>query len=235
MIAKMKITPSSSVDSNGTPTFRDSDAITVDFNPQQLVVTGQTHWSYTQPAGQSGRTLQSTQGSSSTTVDFTLIFDTSEPPSSGGGTPQFSSVREKSDKLAKLIGSMPAQGGGGHPAGTPPNAGGPQPPKICRIIWGQNLVFIGVLTTLTQTFTYFAPDGTPLRVKLHCIFTEWPRSRPAVGAGTPDEPPAARDPRIQQQAAQQQQQRSATPPTSSGTTAGRPGGAGGGQPSPGVP
>jgi len=57
----------------------------------------------------------------------------------------------------------------------------PDPPRppVCLIWWGKkskpgaDFPFTGVLSQLTQAFTLFAPDGTPLRVTLTLAFTEW--------------------------------------------------------------
>lgn len=45
-------------------------------------------------------------------------------------------------------------------------------PPLCKVWWGQILLVEGPLTNLTQTFTRFRPDGTPVRAKLGCTFTD---------------------------------------------------------------
>jgi hypothetical protein len=39
-------------------------------------------------------------------------------------------------------------------------------PPHCRFSWGTNWSFEAVITSLTETFTLFKPDGTPLRSKV---------------------------------------------------------------------
>jgi nucleoid-associated protein YgaU len=45
-------------------------------------------------------------------------------------------------------------------------------PPVCRLWWGRFDVFQGVLTDLSQTFTMFLEDGTPVRATLSCTFLE---------------------------------------------------------------
>ena len=53
---------------------------------------------------------------------------------------------------------------------------GKQPrPPICQLCWGNHdkPFFQGVLKTVTQTFTRFLENGTPVRATLGCAFEEW--------------------------------------------------------------
>lgn len=45
-------------------------------------------------------------------------------------------------------------------------------PPLCRVWWGQIRLIEGPLTGLTQKFTRFLPDGTPVRAVLNCTFTD---------------------------------------------------------------
>lgn len=46
-------------------------------------------------------------------------------------------------------------------------------PPICRLAWGAFTdIFTGVLTSVREEFLMFMPDGTPVRAKLACTFTE---------------------------------------------------------------
>jgi LysM repeat protein len=45
-------------------------------------------------------------------------------------------------------------------------------PPICQLYWG-GLIFQGVLKSVTQTFTRFLEDGTPVRASLKCEFEAW--------------------------------------------------------------
>lgn len=48
-------------------------------------------------------------------------------------------------------------------------------PPICELKWGdpRKIFFKGVLKSVTQTFTRFLEDGTPVRATLNCEFEEW--------------------------------------------------------------
>src|SRR5439155_5812243 len=46
-------------------------------------------------------------------------------------------------------------------------------PPVCRLQWGKTVLFEGVLTQLQQDFTFFMPDGTPVRATLSCTFTAY--------------------------------------------------------------
>lgn len=45
-------------------------------------------------------------------------------------------------------------------------------PPLCRVWWGPIRLIEGPLTGLTQKFTRFLPDGTPVRAALNCTFTD---------------------------------------------------------------
>ncbi len=50
-------------------------------------------------------------------------------------------------------------------------------PPTCAVVWGrgstQDFPFVGVVGNLTERFTLFAPDGTPLRATLTVVFREF--------------------------------------------------------------
>ena len=51
-------------------------------------------------------------------------------------------------------------------------------PPMCHLQWGAFDIFSGVLSTMTQRFSMFLEDGTPVRATLSCGFLESvPRSR----------------------------------------------------------
>lgn len=45
-------------------------------------------------------------------------------------------------------------------------------PPVCRLWWGRNDIFQGVLINVDQTFTMFLEDGLPVRATLGCTFLE---------------------------------------------------------------
>lgn len=55
-------------------------------------------------------------------------------------------------------------------------------PPICKLQWGKNSVFTGVLQQSTQTLQMFLTDGTPVRATMNCTFMEYPEetSEPMV-------------------------------------------------------
>ena len=63
-----------------------------------------------------------------------------------------------------------------------------KPPK-CRFIWGRMLSFVAVITSITQKFTLFLSDGTPVRATLTVTFKEvkeegiFPPQNPTTGGG----------------------------------------------------
>jgi len=46
-------------------------------------------------------------------------------------------------------------------------------PPVCKLSWGQRFLFKGVLSHVTQQFSLFLDDGTPVRATMGCTFTEY--------------------------------------------------------------
>jgi len=44
-------------------------------------------------------------------------------------------------------------------------------PPLCKLMWGEQLLLKGVLTSLTRRSTAFSSDGTPTRAEFTCTFT----------------------------------------------------------------
>lgn len=51
--------------------------------------------------------------------------------------------------------------------------GGIHRPNFVKIRWGANFTFPGVLTNFDIAYTFFRPDGTPLRAKVSLAFKEY--------------------------------------------------------------
>jgi hypothetical protein len=51
---------------------------------------------------------------------------------------------------------------------------GKSEPPFCRFQWGKFLSFTAVITDITQTFTMFKGDGTPVRAKVKVTFLQVP-------------------------------------------------------------
>lgn len=113
------------------------------------------------------------------TLSVELFFDTSLPPVQAGPLPasltqsilgrsqlyqttQPQNVRDHTEQIMYLT----------QPSIT---AGKDKRPPICRLRWGKNqdIFFQGVLTDVTQTFSKFLLDGTPIRATLGCKFEAW--------------------------------------------------------------
>jgi Contractile injection system tube protein/LysM domain len=150
---------------NKFPTFNEAQPIIALFNPQQISIS-KTGWQ-----GQ-GNSLQASDEPATLTID--LFFDTSllnaGQKSTGissiiGLSSSFTSplqdVRQYTKKIYQL--TQKKSGLGAIPR-----------PPICQLKWGKHTVlFQGVLKQLTKNFTRFLADGTPVRAKLNCTFTEW--------------------------------------------------------------
>lgn len=86
-----------------------------------------------------------------TTLQISLMFDTSEAPDGDARN-----VLASTTRLVALLRPM---------------AAATRPPR-CKLRWGRYQLLLGVLTSLSQEFTRFLPDGTPVRATLQCTFTE---------------------------------------------------------------
>lgn len=92
-----------------------------------------------------------------TTLQISLLFDTSE--ADDGSTldgDDRRNVLEHTTRVVALLRPMPQA---------------TRPPR-CILRWGRYQLLQGVLTQLSQEFTRFLPDGTPVRANLQCSFTE---------------------------------------------------------------
>lgn len=85
-----------------------------------------------------------------TTLQIALLFDTAEETGSDAN------VLKHTTRVVALMRAMPQ-------ASRPP---------LCQLWWGKYLLLQGYLTSLSQEFTLFSADGTPVRANLNCTFTE---------------------------------------------------------------
>lgn len=46
-------------------------------------------------------------------------------------------------------------------------------PPVCELYWGTRFLFKGVLQSLSQEFTFFLEDGTPVRATSNCVFQQY--------------------------------------------------------------
>jgi nucleoid-associated protein YgaU len=146
------------------------------FNPSQLRYDNRAEWRATGTIAQSvagGFQRMEFQATPPATLNVDLFFDTYEGApetgtgslrtaptpdnSSSAGTPSFVNVKRYTQEVAKLAHVQSEL----------------HRPPVCRLQWGKTVLFEGVLTQLQQDFTFFMPDGTPVRATLSCTFTAY--------------------------------------------------------------
>jgi hypothetical protein len=104
------------------------------------------------------------------TLKLSLIFDTYEAGED---------VSLKTNKLWKLMESKTRREG---------NRDRKVPPPEVAFEWGV-FRFVAVITNMTQKFTLFQPDGTPVRAQVEVTFTQhkdlndYPKQNPTSGGG----------------------------------------------------
>ncbi len=154
---------------------RDYDGvIDVPFNPSKLSTTCAVAWKtikFGATVDQQAYAIQYTgSGASPATLSFDLLFDGYE--GEPAATPWFSLPNPTAMHIF-----------------TPPSGVSVLPtiarimrlqeinmdlhrPPLCEVWWGQVRLIEGPLTNLTQTYTRFLPDGTPVRASLGLTFTD---------------------------------------------------------------
>lgn len=153
--------------------------IRVPFNPSRLSTSCSTAWkavSFGATTRQRAYAIQYTgDGASPATLSFALHLDGYEgEPGSG---------------VTGMLGTFSAPNPTAIHIQTPPSAVSVLPtveqimklqqiatelhrPPLCKVWWGQIRLIEGPLTSLTQNFTRFLPDGTPVRADLNLTFTD---------------------------------------------------------------
>src|SRR6266508_6756903 len=125
------------------------------FNPSEYQLQRRVDWKETNNRGVDLPQLQFEKGGRRS-LTMSLTFDTY-----GSESPE--DVRKYTGQIAKLA-----------------EVDGPKErPPVCTITWGPTvhpyagLPFKGVIESLTQKFTMFLADGTPVRATLDVQFKEW--------------------------------------------------------------
>lgn len=139
----------------------DSQQITLDFNPDTLTIKVAN--TLQDVPGRKGRQRTQFVGSSSSTLTFDAVFDTTRPKnlpgeSPGGESPEQLDVRKRTQPIAALL--QVADADAEHPA-----------PKRVRFSWG-SILFDGIIDTYTEVLEYFSPEGVPLRSKVSISIKE---------------------------------------------------------------
>lgn len=139
------------------------------FNPSQIKYARSVSWK-SEPTATTARESEFQrlrfQSTGLETLAVNLFFDTYEGdpsallppvPSDSGARPPAVSVRVHTDALARLARFDREL----------------HRPPICELYWGNNFIFKGVLSSLSQELTLFLPDGTPVRASCDCSFTQF--------------------------------------------------------------
>lgn len=146
------------------------------FNPQEYKISKSNGWSSEKARGQNQPHAEYSGGGPNS-LTLNLVFDTYETHEWFGNQAR-EDVRKYTQELWKLTlvnkSSIDSNNGQG------------KPPE-CRFQWGKLWSFVGVVTSLSQTFTLFLADGTPVRAKIDITFQQttdedaYPRQNPTSG------------------------------------------------------
>jgi hypothetical protein len=115
------------------------------FNPESLTMSKNNKWAFRTDIGDS--TPETTfSGGDSGSMSIELLFDT---------TKTGDDVRRSYFKLIKIVLVKPSE-----------NDDGKGEPRQVIVQWGKFMSYIAVVESISQTFTYFKPNGTPLRANV---------------------------------------------------------------------
>jgi hypothetical protein len=156
---KMTITPlESNMKPNQTnPTLKTSDQQEVQFNPENLSLAKMNDWSYRHDIGSNVPKVMFSGGLAGS-LSVKLLFDSTDTGDD---------VRDLYKKLLKM--SMVKPSGNKDGGGTP---------NQVLVQWGAFMSFIAVIQSVTQEFSLFKEDGTPLRAEVGVRFRQaWDDSR----------------------------------------------------------
>lgn len=130
-----------------------SEKLVCQFNPKDYSITKAVKWVYKQV---DGKDVGDPEFSGGEARDFKLelLFDSTDT-----GT----DVRKRYEALLKMAEIDPSKVNPTTRKGEPP---------WCKFQWGSYLSFTGVINEISQNFTLFKADGTPLRAKVGVTFSE---------------------------------------------------------------
>jgi nucleoid-associated protein YgaU len=153
------------------------------FNPKEYSFSKTNNWKESDAKGQNVSKLEFSGGAPAT-LSLQLLFDTNEmhhhlniDMSKGRD------VRKYTEGLWNMMKINENK--------INPDTKKGEPPK-CRFMWGNLWSFTAVITSISQKFTLFASDGTPLRAVVDVSFKQlvdegqYPRQNPTSG-GNPGE------------------------------------------------
>lgn len=133
------------------------DGFTVQFNPETISISKGNHFTHkTEIGGDVPKVLFS--GGKSGIITLDLLFDSTDTGKD---------VRELYSTLLELARTQP-----------PPDQDKNSQPAHVRVIWGNfyntnaGTEFLAVIEEVTQSFSFFKPDGTPLRANVSVTLRE---------------------------------------------------------------
>ncbi|MBX3158032.1 MAG: LysM peptidoglycan-binding domain-containing protein [Deltaproteobacteria bacterium] len=147
------------------------------FNPNQLRYDHRVDWRAAGTVAQSiagGYQRLEFQGTPPSTLALDLFFDTYEGDRGSDESSLLGSLR------SSLVPDNPLDGG--TPSATNVSIHTRKVaalaqvrselhrPPVCSLVWGETELFRGVLTQLHEDFTFFLPNGMPVRATLNCTF-----------------------------------------------------------------
>jgi len=136
----------------GKLSFSGGETIDAFFNPEKLSFSKSVSWQQERANQRDVPELQFTSASPRT-LSIDLFFDTYDSASQNK-----KNVRDYTERLLALTMVEPKK----------------HRPPVCRLSWGTwGIFFQGVLERLTQDYTLFLENGTPVRAKCQCTFKEW--------------------------------------------------------------
>ncbi len=133
-----------------------AEVVECHFNPADLTINKSNQW---KPKSSTGSNVPDVTfgGGGARTLQMSLVFDTYEAKSD---------VREATDKVLALMDADPIK---------TPSGSQKRPPHV-EFGWGAFRSFRGVITQVSQKFTLFLPDGTPVRATLQVTLQEVPKA-----------------------------------------------------------
>jgi hypothetical protein len=158
------------LDASGTP------AVQCMFNPSEYTFAKQNTWVRADAKGANVPQLEF-GGGGAATLTLQLFFDTYSGAKGNSG--EIMDVRKRyTDAVWKLMLVEESL--------KDPKTNKARPPKV-RFQWGKAWSFDAVITSITQRFTLFLPDGTPVRASLDVTFEQikdasfYPSQNPTSG------------------------------------------------------
>jgi Contractile injection system tube protein/LysM domain len=129
------------------------------FNPKEYTFSKQNNWQRTNQSKTDAPSLEFS-GGQPTSLKIQLLFDTYHKAKGVG------SVEDVRVHTGRLWGLMLID-----PELKDPKSKSGRPPKV-RFMWGQTWTFDAVISSISQQFTMFMPDGLPVRATLDVSFEQ---------------------------------------------------------------